>query len=476
MAHFTRARFNLRILAAGIAFVLLSSGVLLFTINSVFTQLRERGAVFFARTMGGELAAHKLGLNEWLYRLRNEVGSTHMDWWIVDPSGGVVVSTAPAPLPIDWSRVRPPERLNSYERLPRSLGWRYELAAVRLATEPQKFALIRVDLYNSMVLNVFLWVAGFGFWTLFGVVAVAAYFTYTYTRSRSVEAISVLGRLQSGELSARFRITRIDEVGRLMIIFNRMADEIQGLVGRLREAQRRRTQLLQEVSHDLRTPLTSSRVALETLDTQYEKLGESDRRRFTAMAHGEIRFLQQLIEDIFTLAEVEEPRARESIESVDLRSLVSAEVERRRSADPRFTWRLEADPEVGLVGNPRLLERLVRNACDNAATHAKRAIEVRLRRVEGAQVELTFSDDGDGVSPEEVLGFGQRRVERLPSGAFASGASLGLGSVIMRSIAELHGGGITLGNWYASEGGRPAGALLKIDLLRAAPGNAFSGA
>jgi signal transduction histidine kinase len=95
-------------------------------------------------------------------------------------------------------------------------------------------------------------------------------------------------------------------------------------------------------------------------------------------------------------------------------------------------------------GDAVLLARLLRNALDNAARHARTHVTVSLH-TEGPEAVLRVADDGAGMSTAQVAAFGQRRAQRIQAGAAAQPSlSLGLGSVIIKTITELHGGTLHL--------------------------------
>ena len=107
-----------------------------------------------------------------------------------------------------------------------------------------------------------------------------------------------------------------------------------------------------------------------------------------------------------------------------------------------------------------LLARLVRNALDNAARHASQRIEVTMAEAAGS-VHLAVEDDGPGMSEEQLSNFGKRRSQRLPADAGHATMSLGLGSVIMKAVVELHGGSLSAGRRQAQ------GTRIEITLPRA---------
>ncbi|EQD54194.1 HAMP linker domain protein, partial [mine drainage metagenome] len=96
--------------------------------------------------------------------------------------------------------------------------------------------------------------------------------TFVYLRQKSMEAKEILGSLEKGDLKARFPISRLDEFGSLMTDFNRMAQAIEDLVSRVEDTDRARQELLHELGHDLRTPMTSLKASVDTLTAHGDKM------------------------------------------------------------------------------------------------------------------------------------------------------------------------------------------------------------
>ena len=230
--------------------------------------------------------------------------------------------------------------------------------------------------------------------------------------------------LGAGSLSARVEVEGRDEVARLAESFNRAADRIERLV----DAQRH---ILAGASHELRTPLTRIRMAIELLE------GNPERR---ASIERDIAELDELIEELLTAARLDAPESLAEAEPVDLLALL-AEEGSRVGAEVRG-----APVTVTVV--ERLFRRLCRNLLENARRHGEGSpISVEVVRREGAE-------DGE-AAPEaavRVTNGGPPIPDHLRERIFepffrieaASGRTgeggVGLGLVLVRRIAEHHGG------------------------------------
>lgn len=278
-------------------------------------------------------------------------------------------------------------------------------------------------------------------------------------RSKAVLADRVIDALQSGNLKARFPIDRMDEIGQTMVRFNRMADEIERLVDRLRATETSRMQLLQELGHDLRTPVASLKNMLETLATKGPSLDPKVGRELMDLSRSEVDYFERLIEDLLVLAQIGEPNYQVVREPTDLASLVEEEADlllSRRGGARKIDVRV---PErvVEVSGDAHLLRRAIRNALENAYDFSREVVVVEFARDGDGITRLEVRDDGPGFSPEQLTKFGERRMTRVFGKGAAKRISIGLGSVIMKTILDIHRGSLVAENWTGADG-RPGGA------------------
>ncbi len=252
-------------------------------------------------------------------------------------------------------------------------------------------------------------------------VAIAAYPVVRRLTRRLETLQASVARLGSGDLSARVKVEGKDEVGRLAETFNAAADRIQALVVANRS-------LLANASHELRSPLARLRMAIETLPP-----GSSEATR--AEIARNIRELDGLIEEILLASRLDGGgEAALAKEEVDLVGLVAEEC---AVTDARLTFADGVPPLV--MGDPRLLRRLVRNLLQNAERHGGGAPEVTVGR-DGVLATLTVADRGPGVPEAER----ERIFEPFyrASGAREREGGVGLGLALVREIARKHGGDV----------------------------------
>jgi len=230
-----------------------------------------------------------------------------------------------------------------------------------------------------------------------------------------------------------------DEVGRLAQTMNAMLDRLQ------RSAERQR-RFVADASHELRSPLASSRAQLEVALSHPDPSTWEDTAR--DLLSENLR-MERLVNDLLFLARNEDAPAGPARTAVlDLDDVVLAEAGRLRTRG-----RVQVDISKVSAGRVRgvgdHLTRVVRNLLENAERHAASTVRLELGAVlphgRGPQVQLVVSDDGPGVPPEHREHIFDRFIRlddarSRPDGDCAAGTGLGL--AICREIVTAHGGRI----------------------------------
>ncbi|AFY01515.1 sensor protein kdpD [Bdellovibrio bacteriovorus str. Tiberius] len=386
----------------------------------------------------------------------------HMDMesWVVNSQGDVLIFKNLPKLVQDWKTLPHPKVSKEILTTENFFRIGNPTIVIRLDTEAELYLVIkepvRPMLGNLIITQAVLTAAMI---VIALILAIAAIFFYM--RKKSLEARSVLRRLEEGDLKARFEIHRLDEFGGLMLDFNRMAEEIEKLVGRIHATERTRKQLLQEMGHDLRTPLTSLKTSFETLQIHHDKLSAEKRGELFDVLIREIDYFKDLIEQLMTIASLDEPHFKASTERIDVMNLLTQEVRHRQHSDTKIKWSLDGGTVPAVLGDSHLIQRLIRNGLENAERYADSTVDVRVH--EGSDsLTIEISDNGQGLDAEALKSFGQRREFRGRKITKNGHFSLGLGSVIMKAITDLHNGVLNIEN--RTNDGQIKGAILKITL------------
>jgi signal transduction histidine kinase len=210
-----------------------------------------------------------------------------------------------------------------------------------------------------------------------------------------------------------------------------------------REIEEARRQMVAAVSHDLRTPLASLRLLVESIDDGVVT-GET-RDRYLRQMRTHVEALTALIDDLFELSRIEAGEISWTMERIDLGHLIDGTVASMRGpAEARGVVLAAELPAAGLTAraNAEKVQRVLLNLIQNAIRHtpADGSVTVRARIAPGG-VEVEVADDGEGIPAGE----GERVFEAFYRGDESrSDDGAGLGLAISRAIVEAHGGRIWL--------------------------------
>jgi signal transduction histidine kinase len=210
-----------------------------------------------------------------------------------------------------------------------------------------------------------------------------------------------------------------------------------------REIEEARRQLVAAASHDLRTPLASLRLLVESIDDGVAT-GET-RDRYLKEIRTHVGVLSDLIDDLFELSRIEAGDISWTMRQVELHELIGDTVAAMRAPAGERGVSIAAELPVGELvasANAEKVQRVLFNLIQNAIRHtpADGSVTVRARPSAGG-VEVEVADDGEGVP----AGDGERVFEAFYRGDAARGEDgAGLGLAISRAIVEAHGGKIWL--------------------------------
>jgi signal transduction histidine kinase len=252
--------------------------------------------------------------------------------------------------------------------------------------------------------------------------------------------------------SAAPRLARLSqghgEIAQLGQAFAQMAQRITEQWRELTLQDQQRRELFANISHDLRTPLTSLHGYLETLMLKAGTLDEAERRRYLEIALGQSRKVGRLAQEVFELARLEYGVVKPEKENFALADLVQDLFQKFELAAEARHQRLTPDIAPGLPvvsADLGMIERVLTNLLDNAIRHTPMGgeIVVQLRAAPQGGVAVQVSDTGSGISGELQKSLFLRPVFMSGSRTERSGSG-GLGLVIVQRILQLHGSDIQL--------------------------------
>ena len=230
-------------------------------------------------------------------------------------------------------------------------------------------------------------------------------------------------------------------MARLALSFNDMADKLSSQINQLEEYGDLQRQFTSDVSHELRTPLTTVRMAADMIASDEDAL-EPHTRRASQLMIRELDRFEALLADLLEISRHDAGVAELSATSIDVRAPIesawaqTSHLAEELGVDVEFD--LPTEP-VTMVGDPRRIERIVRNLLANAIDHSEgNPVCVALRANDEA-VGITVTDGGVGLKPgQEELVF--NRFWRADSSRKRHSGGTGLGLAISREDAQLHHG------------------------------------
>ena len=239
-----------------------------------------------------------------------------------------------------------------------------------------------------------------------------------------------------------------DAVARLAAQFERAAEQIAQQRAALDQAARQRTELLANVSHDLRTPLASMQGYLELLLLRDDELAPGEARAFLQTAARQSERLGRLVGDLFELTRLESGETHAHKEPVALAELAQDVVQKfapdaqRREVTLGTNCAGAVAPAAALqvLADIGLLERVLDSLVENALRHTPPGGAVTIE-IDGdeQQAQLAVRDTGVGIAAADMPGLFDRYDRAARVGAEASSGPAGLGLAIARRIVALHG-------------------------------------
>lgn len=256
-------------------------------------------------------------------------------------------------------------------------------------------------------------------------------------------AARIASRFADGRLKERMLVRGEDDMARLAMSFNEMAESLSNQITQLEEFGNLQRRFTSDVSHELRTPLTTVRMAADLIHGSSDDLDPALARSAELLVNELDRF-EGLLNDLLEISRHDAGVAELQVESLDVRMCARAAVSTVRHLARESGVELVVDmPEEPLVAevDPRRVERVLRNLLANAIDHSEgKPVLMRMRGdVDANAVAIVVRDQGVGLRPgEEKLVF-NRFWRSDPSRMRRSGGT-GLGLSISVEDANLHEG------------------------------------
>ena len=263
---------------------------------------------------------------------------------------------------------------------------------------------------------------------------------------RRLEALEHAAQtLGAGDLKARAPQSGGDEIARVAAAFNRMADELETRDAALRTSDALRRQMMADVSHELKTPLTAMRGYIETLRMPEIALDAERRERYFETIDRETRRLERILKDLLDLARYEHGAVVLQPRLFDIERLFENVAKRHeRAAQTKLvTIRIDVDSQADQVNaDPDRIEQAIENLVANALRHTPVGGTITLSAAHrDGLARLEVSDTGSGIAAEHLPHVFER-FYKVDASRAAENTGSGLGLSITKAIIARHGGTI----------------------------------
>ena len=246
---------------------------------------------------------------------------------------------------------------------------------------------------------------------------------------------NAVDEMAGGKYEQEVPVAGPSEVKGLAMRFNQMARQVQHSQQTLRD-------FVADASHELRSPLTSIKgFAQAILDgTAVDKEAQL---KAASVIEDESKRMMRLVDDLLELSRLESGQVNMVKEQVDIRGLLQQcqEIFMIRAEEEEVQLAIDLEPVSPVIGDIDRLEQVFSNLIDNALKHtpAGGKVNIAARRPSSSFIEITVSDNGPGIPPEQLSHVFERfyRAE-----ASASKTGTGLGLAIARELVRAHGGDI----------------------------------
>lgn len=252
--------------------------------------------------------------------------------------------------------------------------------------------------------------------------------------------------ISEGDLNTPVEVEGDDEFASMAASLNRMEADIRELMDKEREAERTKNELITNVAHDLRTPLTSIIGYLELLSVG-GPLGEEQKQKYIDIAYTKARWLEKLIEDLFGFTKMNYGKATMCVGNVDIVKLLEQLLEEAYPsfAEQNLTYELKSNTASQMItADGNLLARLFDNLINNAIKYGADGKRVEVKVQTEGEIVTVFVTNYGYVIPAGELPLIFNKFYRVEQSRSSSTGGTGLGLAIVKNIVDMHGGSISV--------------------------------
>ena len=249
------------------------------------------------------------------------------------------------------------------------------------------------------------------------------------------------GESGDGRQAIRYLGNTHDEIDVLGQQFNSMADKITSHIRKLKQMDDARREMVANISHDLRTPLTTMRGYLETLQLKHAELSSEDQQQYLQTVLSHSQQLGRMVEELFELARLDSCESVVFSEPFSMCELVQDVTQKFQLRAHKKSIQLNAslNPGAPLVyGDIAMMQRVLENLLENGLRHTPAGGSIHVGvDVDSGNVIVQVADTGCGIPAEDVPRIFDRFYQQDKNRSASNSAGLGLANV--KRILDLHG-------------------------------------
>lgn len=285
-------------------------------------------------------------------------------------------------------------------------------------------------------------------YVLFGILVFTVTFMILQEKSlRYITKISdAMQNISEGDLNVTVEVEGDDEFSSMAASLNKMVEELKELMDKERESERTKNELITNVAHDLRTPLTSIIGYLELLSGDV-KLDPELQKKYINIAYVKTKRLEKLIEDLFGFTKMNYGKLTMHVAQVDVVKLLSQLLEEFYPSfvDKNLSYELQSNvPAKVITADGNLLARLFDNLINNAIKYGADGKRIMVKLHADDEIVTVSVINYGYVIPADELPLIFNKFYRVEQSRSTNTGGTGLGLAISKNIVDMHGGTITV--------------------------------